>query len=640
MRGTPSPSMRPMLTLLLTGLLLASLPASAGFEEATDGSGLDLIDSGPLTNWAAYGPGVAWGDYDQDGDLDVFLTARFDHLGQETAELLNYTHLSEIPANHSDQDILLATSTGQSHLLRNEGDGTFVDVSSEAGIGESDVTTIGATWVDFDGDGDVDLYLSNYGRADLIHPEGTGAANQMFMNENGIFQDVTAQSNLGNPGHSSGSIWADYDHDGDMDCYSMNFGMIDEYTGLARAESNILYRNDGDSNGDGIPEFNDQTSEAGVYGHHHEIDYNAPNFETQIGPPLTVVLTGSASASGQMSLPEGVREDPHGSGLSWAGVWFDADGDGWEDLYVASDFGVSPLYHNNGDGTFTLYTDSLDMTIIGTGMGAHAADIDLDGDLDICQSNFGPNFLWMNQGDTFSEDAEIVGINTNVLVNWDCHFFDYDLDGDMDLWFGVGRINQYISNQYNSLYRNDGDIDNDGVLDFTDVAVELGIAGANKTMGAAIADFDNDGDLDLLMAHADSPPRLWRNTAVEDGAGGWLKVSLHGAENGSNSHGIGCLVQVYLEDGTVLMQQSYAGDGYLGSSDPAVYFGLGQQTIDRVEVTWSTGHTQVIDEVAINSILDVEEELPPCVPDLSIYILAAMSIGLILLLWPLLQRNS
>ena len=637
MRGAPSESMRPTLPLLMVGLLLVSVPANAGFDEITDGSGLELVDSGPLTNWAAYGPGVAWGDYDDDGDLDVFLTARFDHLGQETAEVLGYLHLSEIPANHSDQDALSTNSTGQSHLMRNEGDGTFVDVSEQAGVGASGVTTIGATWVDYDGDGDVDLYLSNYGHADLENPEGTGSANQMFVNENGVFRDVTSESNLGNPGHSSASVWVDYDHDGDMDCYSMNFGMIDEYTGLARAETNILYRNDGDSNGDGIPESNDQTSEAGVYGHNEN---DVADFETQIGPALTVVLTGSASPSGQMSLPEGVREDPKGSGLSWAAVWFDADGDGWEGLYVASDFGVSPLYHNNGDGTFSLYTDSLGMTIIGTGMGAHAADIDLDGDLDLCQSNFGPNYLWINHGSSFSEDAEEVGINTNVLVNWDCHFFDYDLDGDMDLWFGVGRINQYISNQYNSLYRNDGDIDGDGILDFTDVATELGIAGANKTMGAALADIDNDGDLDLLMAHSDSPPRLWRNTAADEGAGGWLKVQLQGVEGGSNSHGIGCLVQVHLDHGTVLRQHAYAGDGYLGSSDPAIHFGLGSHTIEHIEVTWSTGHTQIIEEVNINSVLKIEEELPPYVPDFSAYILAVMSLGLILLLWPLLQRNS
>ena len=173
--------MRPPLPLLMVGLLLVSVPANAGFDEITDGSGLELVDSGPLTNWAAYGPGVAWGDYDGDGDLDVFLTARFDHLGQETAEVLGYLHLSEIPANHSDQDALSTNSTGQSHLMRNEGDGTFVDVSEQAGVGASGVTTIGATWVDYDGDGDVDLYLSNYGHADLENPDGTGSANQMFV---------------------------------------------------------------------------------------------------------------------------------------------------------------------------------------------------------------------------------------------------------------------------------------------------------------------------------------------------------------------------------------------------------------------------------------------------------------------------
>ena len=246
----------------------------------------------------------------------------------------------------------------------------------------------------------------------------------------------------------------------------------------------------------------------------------------------------------------------------------------------------------------------------------------------------------MNNGDYFSENSAQAGINTNILVNWDCHFFDYDLDGDMDLWFGVGRINQYISNQYNSLYRNDGDINGDGIPDFTDVAGDLGIAGTNKTMGTALADYDNDGDLDILMAHSDRPVMLWRNTAVEDGTGGWLKVRLHGAPLGSNSHGIGCLVKVHLEDGTVLLQQAYAGDGFLGSSDPAIHFGLGNQTIEYLEVTWSTGHTQIIEEAQINSILDIEEELPPPVKDFSAYVLASMIIMLILLLWPLPQRNS
>ena len=630
MCGGPSQYMRPALACLLAGLMLASLPASAEFVEVSTASGLDTVDSGPLTTWAAYGPGVAWGDYDQDGDLDVFLTARFDHLGQETAELLGYDEISEIPDNHSDLEILQNASTGQSHLMRNEGDGTFVDMSEEVGVGSSGVTTLGATWVDFDGDGDVDLYLSNYGRADLDNPEGSGEANQMYINENGTFRDVTVESNLGNPGHSSGSVWVDYDHDGDMDCYSLNFGMVDEYTTMARRETNILYRNDGDLNGDGIPEFNDQTQEAGVYG---QGQVPIPDYETNISFQYSISTTGPINPSSQMSLPPEVSDSPDGSGMSWAAVWFDADGDGWEDLYVASDFGISPLYHNNRNGTFEVVTAEMSLDIRGTGMGAHAADIDLDGDLDMCLSNFGPNYIWTNHGDSFSEDSGVIGLNESILVTWDCHFFDYDLDGDMDIWFGVGRINQFFPNQFNSLYRNDGDTNGDGFLDFTNVAIDFGIAGSNKTMGAALADYDGDGDLDLLMAHSDGPIRMWRNTAVEDNLGGWLKVRLHGAENGSNTYGIGCLVKVILDDGTTLIQHAYAGDGFLGSSDPAVYFGLGPKSIYHVEVTWSTGHTQIVENVEVNSVLDIHEEFATAPPtDYSIYVLGAMILGLILLL--------
>ena len=181
------------------------------------------------------------------------------------------------------------------------------------------------------------------------------------------------------------------------------------------------------------------------------------------------------------------------------------------------------------------------------------------------------------------------------------------------------------------------------MIDFTDVATELGISGANmssgyvrggnKTMGVALADFDNDGDLDLLMAHANGPPQLWRNTAVEDGLGGWLKVRLQGTEGGSNSYGIGCIVEVYLVDGTVLKQHAYAGDGFLGSSDPSVYFGLGNQSIVEVKVKWSTGYIQSVEEVDVNSELIINEELPQPTIDYSIYILALMIIILLQMLW-------
>ncbi|MBN17852.1 MAG: hypothetical protein CMB37_06835 [Euryarchaeota archaeon] len=629
--------MRTSLALVLVGLLVVAVPATASFE-LVEQSGLEDIDSGPLTNWAAYGPGVAWGDYDSDGDMDVFITARFDHHGQETAEKLGYEKIADIPLNHTDYSTIISTSKGQSHLLQNQGDGTFIDVSVETGLGSDNVTTIGATWVDFDGDGDVDIYLSNYGRGDVDSPEGTGENNQMYVNENGTFRDVTLESGLGNKGHSSGSVWADYDHDGDMDCYSLNFGMIDEYLALARSESNILYRNDGDQNGDGIPEFSDQTSETKLFG--QEIDSEISDFDTYISPAYSMIDTAPGNPSSQMSLPPAYREVPEGSGYSWAAVWFDANGDGWEDLYVASDFGVSPIYINDGDGSFTLSTETLGMMKTGTGMGAHAADFDSDGDFDLCQSNFGPNFLWVNNLNYFSEDAESLSIHTNTLVNWDCHFLDFDLDGDMDLWFGVGRINQYVSLQYNSLYRNDGDLDGDGHIDFTDVAEEIGLSGTNKTMGVAMADYDGDGDLDLLLAHSDGPPQLWKNTAVEDASGQWIKIRLHGTDGGSNSHGIGCTVTVYLENGDVLKQTSYAGDGYLGSSEPAIHFGLGPHSVERIEVQWSTGYIQTIENISVNSQIEISEELPPPIVDYSQFILGIICTALILLQFDSHRRNS
>jgi len=159
-------------------------------------------------------------------------------------------------------------------------------------------------------------------------------------------------------------------------------------------------------------------------------------------------------------------------------------------------------------------------------------------------------------------------------------------------------------------------------------------------MGVALADFDNDGDLDLLLAHANAAPQLWRNTAVEDGLGGWLKVRLQGTEGSSNSHGIGCIVEVHLEDGTILKQHAYAGDGFLGSSDPSVHFGLGDQSIAEVKVKWSTGYIQSIDDVQVNSEIIVVEVLPPEPIDFSLLVLILMTIILVQLILKSPQKSQ
>jgi hypothetical protein len=561
------------------------------------------LSPGPLSNWASYGPGTAWGDYDGDGDLDLYVTARFDQLGMETEDSF------EDGTNQSVIDAAIAENrSGQTFLMRNDG-GQFVDVSVAAGVKLENSTAIGASWADYDGDGDVDLYISNFGAADFSYTaeNSAGEDNIMFANNgDGTFSDVTELTNLGNPGHSTGGIWADYDHDGDLDLYSMNSGIVDERDFNMRPETNILYRNDGDSDGDGIPEFSDQTIEAGrVSGQDlNSIEDFIPAIsdESQERPPDGGMPVGDVAVGSENSL------SPSGTGVSWAGLWFDYNKDGWQDIFIATDFGISPLYENQGDGTFLLVTSEVGLLLKGTGMGAHAADIDGDGDFDLCQTNFGPNFIWYNQdGISFERELDSDIHNNDekrITVNWDCHFFDYDLDGDFDLFTTAGRINTYVPTQENTLFRNDGN----GI--FTDITIEVGLGGHDKSMGASTIDFDNDGDIDIIVANSDGPLQLFENNAAQITANHWLRIELQG--NRSNSYGIGILVEVELNDGRVISQQTYAGSGYLGSGDPAVHVGLGSETgVKQVRVHWSTGHVQVVKNVTIDQTLVVLEEPPP-----------------------------
>ena len=606
---------RSLPTLVLLALLASAfLPALGGavqssgsdplgveFTDVSNITGLSNISSGPLSNWASYGPGTSWGDYDGDGDLDLYVTARFDQLGMETEERF---------AEGTDQSVIDAAivenRSGDTFLMRNDG-GQFVDVSVVAGVKLVNSTAIGASWADFDGDGDVDLYISNFGIADFSASaiNSGGKKNIMFSNNgNGTFSDVTELTNLGNPGHSTGGVWADYDHDGDLDLYSINSGIVDERDFDMWPETNILYRNEGDSNGDGVPEFSDQTIEAGRLSG-QELNpiadfIPAVSNESQDEAP-------SGASSGNVALGNGNILSPLGTGVTWAALWFDYNQDGWEDLFIASDFGISPLYENNGDGTFDLVTEEAGLLLQGTGMGAHAADIDGDGDFDLCQTNFGPNFIWYNQdGHTFERALDSDFHNDDdkrITVNWDCHFFDYDLDGDFDLFTTAGRINTYVPTQENTLFRNDGN----GWL--TDITDEVGLGGHKKSMGASVVDFDGDGDIDIIVANSDGPLQLFENNAAQITGNHWLKIELQG--NQSNNYGIGMLVEVELSNGGVISQQTYAGSGYLGSGDPVVHVGLGSETqVKEVRVKWSTGHVQVVNNVVIDQTLVVLEEAP------------------------------
>ena len=564
------------------------------FTDISNITGLSEISTGSLFNWSSFGPGVSCGDYDGDGDLDLYVTVRHDHFGYEVREYF---------VEGDDEDLIEAAvienSTGETFLLENR-NGSFVDVSIASGVKLTNSTAIGSTWADYDGDGDLDLYVSNYGVSlwNITFGDG-GEPNIMFSNNgDGTFTDVTNLSNLGNPGHSTGGLFVDYDHDGDLDVYSLNGGTYDELQYLAYAQSNILYRNDGDSNGDGVPEFSDQTIEAG------RISGQDVNSQYDFVPAN---MTYSHSEASAMMEGDGTFGGNSGSGISWAGLWFDYNQDGWSDLFIASDFGISPLYENQKDGTFKLVTNEMGLNFQGTGMGAHSADINGDGTFEVCQTNFGPNYIWINNNgnyfDRFVDDGmSYEGKMTGV--NWDCHFFDYDLDGDFDLFMTAGRINKFVSFQENSLYLNDGN----GL--FTDVTVDVGLGGHLKSMGASIADFDNDGDEDILVANSDGPLQLFQNNAAQVTGNHWLRVQLKGEY--SNTYGIGVLVEAELDNGTILRQQTYAGSGFLGSGDPIVHFGIGSnEGVKEVRVHWTTGHIQTVSNISIDGTVTIFEEAPP-----------------------------
>ena len=544
-------------------------------------------DPAESLNWNSYGPGTSVADFDNDGDMDLYISARFSHLEwQDTQNSLS-----------------VMTTFGTQLLFENKGNFTFKDVTNKSGIindidgdGVSDSTSVSGVWGDYNSDGFLDLYVSEFG-----HTNGKyagGKSNVLYHNNgNGTFTDVTDIAGVGNRGHSSVAQWVDYDHDGDLDLYSLNYGTYFESENDAEAETNILYQN----NGDGT--FTDVTFSAKLSG---SIAFSEiPGEHLESGVVRVDMVAGTPSSPGMYS------DSDAGSGMSWAALWIDYDNDGWEDVFIASDFGISPMYRNNGDGTFSVVTNVVGMNFTGTGMGLDAGDYDRDGDLDICQSNIGPNYLWQKQDDgTYKEVGDDVGLNVAEAfpVHWVCDFFDYDLDGDLDLFFSVGQISAYNSRQDNTFWINDGE------GKFTEMAFELNLLPTNteKTQGASIVDFDNDGDLDIVTGNSNAPIRVFENHADLTGRH-WLMIDLEGRE--SNIQGIGAEVVVWVGD-QPYVQQKFACSGSFGCSDERLHFGLDDATlVDAIVVNWPSGKTTELYDVSVDQVILISEYAPET-PDL------------------------
>jgi len=504
------------------------------------------------------GCGVAFYDYDNDGWLDIFL--------------VNGTRLEGFPAG----------SAPTSHLFHNNRDGTFTDVTLKAGVAHSGWGQ-GCCVGDYDNDGWDDLFVTYFGKNVLYHNNGDGT-----------FTDVSEKSGVAGNGRrwNTGCAFFDYDRDGKLDLFVANYIDMDLATapvpesgpclyksvmvacgppGL-QGGKNILYHN----NGDGT--FTDVSEAAGILG-----------------------------ANGT-----------YGLGVLTA----DFDNDGWPDIYVADDSTASALYQNKRNGKFQDIAIEAGCALSAdgkpqAGMGVSAADYDMDGNLDIVKTNFAGDTpsLYRNQGGANFEDTTFtagLGAHTQFL-GWGCGFFDMDNDGWPDILICNGHVYPEVEQlkteagyaQRKLVYQN---LHNGH---FADVSFQVGpgISEPSTSRGAAFGDFDNDGDIDVVVNCVNDYPQLLRCDSKL--ANHWIKVRTIGTK--SNRSGIGarltCITQVPGESKAHRqIDEVRSGGGYFSQSDLRVHFGLGKaEKVDLLEIRWPSGQIDTIKNVKPNQLIYIKE---------------------------------
>lgn len=523
--------------------------AETVFVDRAAAAGIDLVNtSGTDQTYIVEGMmgGAAFFDYDGDGDVDLYVANGSSFVGSAT----------EIrPANK---------------LYRNDG-GRFVDVTVAAAVGDTS-WSMGVAVADYDNDGHVDLYVSNYGRNTLYRNLGDGR-----------FADVTDWAGVGDKGWGTGVSFGDYDRDGDVDLYVANYVDFSlEYespipcvwkniavycgpVGLLPG-ADVLYRN----NGDGT--FSDQTREAG----------------------LTTAKFYGMSA-----------------------IFADYDGDGWPDIFVANDSTPNTLFRNLGNGRFAEEALLAGVAYSGEGvkqgcMGAALGDYNNDGRLDIFVTNFADeyNALYKNDGSGFFTDVSYtsgVGAADRRLVSWGTGFFDMDNDGDKDLFVANGHTypqadlpaanSQY--EQFNSLFENEGN----GRFVEVSAGAGSGLALRHVSRGASFADYDDDGDIDIFVLNLNNAPTLLRNETENDNH--YLLVRTIGRQ--SNRDGIGARLQLRA-GGQSQYAEVQSGGSYLSHSDLRVHFGVGENLrVDELEVRWPSGMVQVLRDIDVDQVLIVRE---------------------------------
>lgn len=482
------------------------------FEDVSEAAGITARHRGiwseeDLQGYLAIGQ--AWGDYDNDGWVDLYVTGNLE----------------------------------PNVLYHNNQDGTFSVSEYAEDVSLSDVPSGGVVWGDYDNDGWLDLYVLNSGANTLFHNDAGGG-----------FSDVTALAGLGDIGKGTSAAWGDYDNDGWLDLYITNWSCFPECDPVDfSAQQDRLYHNNGDGS------FMDVTA---------ALDY-----------PMTL-----------------------GAGFAPAFLDYDIDGD--LDLYVVNDKLQNDignvLWRNDGAGcghwcwTNVSKAAGVDLTI--NGMGLDVSDYDNDGDLDLYVTDMVYNmYLMANNGEgRFSDISHAAGVAINIqadqAVGWGAAFFDYDNDGWQDLYVASTEYFQTFPELKMSFMneRPDALFQNSGNRSFKDMSPLSGIDEALATLGVAYADYDHDGDLDLVTGNWNTGYRLYQNQTPMDGDHHWLSVGLRGNDD-VNADAVGTRVYLTAENGASQMQTVKIGSGLGGNNQLELHFGLGSAAAANLRIVWSSG---------------------------------------------------
>jgi len=494
--------------------------------------------------------GLALFDYDNDGDIDIYF--------------LNGAPLKGTVAKVAPRNA----------LYRNDGNWTFTDVTTRAGVGDTGYG-LGVAAGDYDNDGDRDLYLNNYGPNVLYRNNGDGT-----------FTDVTDKAGVGN-GHKvgAGTCFLDIDKDGDLDLYVANY--VD-----------FTYDNHQTAR------FNGQPAYVGPL-----------NFD---GTPDTLYRNDGDGTFTDVSVASGIAAHK-GTGMGMVCADYDNDGD--TDVFVGNDVAGNSIFENDGTGRFeevglmTGLAYDLAGRAQGT-MGVDCGDYNNDGLLDFHVTSYQRDWatLYRNLGGGMFEDvtrATGAGGQTYVHVTWGNGFADFDNDGDLDIFISCGHLqdNVELFDRTTSYHAPNQLMENQGNEKFANISQQAGdgMKVTWSSRGAGFDDLDNDGDIDVVISNSRRGPTLLRNDTANKHH--WLGVRLQGTK--ANRDGIGSHVTVIAGD-LKRIAEVHSGRGYQSHFGMRLHFGLGaHEKVDRIEVQWLGGGKDIIENVPANQFITIKQGQNP-----------------------------